>query len=328
MNKMLRIGAVLLATAAALGALLAPSAAHAQYPSKPVKLVVPMSPGGAPDVLARLIGERLGAALGQPVVVENRVGANGNIAMESVANSLPDGYTLLIAHDSMIAVNPHLYLKMPINTLKDLTPVAMVAASSAFLLVVPTSLPVKNFQEFIEYAKTAKAPLAYASGGSGSLHHLAMETLKLRAGIDLLHVPYRGGAPAVTAAIAGEVSAAISSSVTGSHVRAGKLRALAVTGSSRSPAFPDVPAIGEFYPGYQMSSWFGIFAPVGVPEPVLAKLRTDLPRVLDTPEMRQRLHAAGEFAPFTITPEEFASRIRTDHEQFGKLVRQIGIKVD
>jgi tripartite-type tricarboxylate transporter receptor subunit TctC len=326
-----RIHAALVAAAVAIGcsALLAPTAVRAQqYPSKPVRLIVPIPPGGAPDVLARTIAERLGPLMGQTVVVENRPGANGSIAMEAVANAPADGYTLVIAHDSLMTINPHLYAKTTVNTLKDFTPIAMVAASSSFLLVVPMSLPVKTFQEFIEYAKAANPPLAYASGGSGSLHHLAMEMLKLRAGINLMHVPYKGGAPAVTATIAGEVSAAISSSVTASFVRAGRLRAIAVTGSSRLPSLPDVPTVAEFYPGFQMSSWFGLFAPAGLPEPILAKLRADIAQVLDTPDVRKRFQTAGEFVPYTLTPEEFSSRIHSDYDKFGKLVKQIGVRVD
>ena len=320
--------AVLIAVGLALAGLLTATTGLAQYPSKPIRLVVPIAPGGAPDVIARTVADMLGPLLGQAIVVENRAGANGNIAMEIVAKSAPDGYTLLSGHDSMIAINPHLYANMPLNTLKDLAPISMVAVSSGFLFVVHPSVPVKNFQEFIDYAKSADPPLAYSSGGSGSLHHLAMEMLRLRAGLRLVHVPYKGGAPAVTAILAGEVSAAITSSVTGAHVRAGRLRGLAVTGSRRLPAFPDLPAIAEFYPGYQMSSWFGVFGPAALPEPVIAKLRTEINRVLEMPEARQRLQAAGQFEPYVTTREEFVDRIRADYEKFGTLVKQIGIKVD
>jgi tripartite-type tricarboxylate transporter receptor subunit TctC len=301
---------------------------HAQYPARPIKLLVAVAPGGAPDVIARTVADQLGPLLGQSIVVENRAGANGNIAADVVAKSPADGYTLLCGQDSIIVINPHMYAKMPLNPLKDLAAVSSLAASSAFLLVVPPSLPVKSFREFVEYARSAKPPLSYSSGGNGSLHHLAMEMLKLRAGIDLVHVPYKGGAPAVTAAIGGEVSAAVTSTVTGTYVKAGRLRALAVTGTSRSPMFPDLPAIAEFYPGYQMFSWFGMFAPAGLPEPVTARLRADIGRMLELPEVRQRLQAAGQFEPYAATPEEFANRIRTDYEKFGALVRQVGLKVD
>jgi len=325
MKMMLGIGRCLCAAALAAAAL---AAQAQQYPNRPIKFVVAIAPGGAPDVIARLIADKLGPLLGQTIVVENRTGANGNIAMEIVAKSPSDGYTILAGQDSLIVVNPHMYTKMPLNTLKDLTPISSTAASSAFLLVVHPSLPVKNFQEFIAYAKSANPPLAYSSGGNGSLHHLAMEMLKQRAGINLVHVPYKGGALALTAALGGQVSAAITSTVTGVHVRAGRLRALAVTGNGRSPMFPDLPTVAEFYPGYQMFSWFGLFAPAGLPEPVMAKLRADMGRVLEMPEVRQRLEAAGQFEPYATTPDEFAARIHVDYEKFGKLVRQVGLKVD
>lgn len=322
------IRAALTAASLAIAGLLCASAGYAQYPSKPIRLVVPIAPGGAPDVIARTMADMLGPLLGQNVVVENRTGANGNIAMEFVAKSAPDGYTLLSGHDSMLAINPHMYANMPLNTLKDLAPISMVAVSAGFILVVPPSVPAKNFQEFIDYARSADPPLAYSSGGNGSLHHLSMEMLKMRAGLRMLHVPYKGGVPALTAVIAGEVSAAITSSVAGVQVRAGRLRALAVTGTHRLPSFPDLPAIAEIYPGYQMSSWFGMFGPAALPENVIAKLRTEINRVLATPEARQRLQAAGQFEPYVTTREEFADRIRTDYEKFGALVKQIGIKVD
>ena len=314
--------------AVSVAALAVMANSQAQYPVRPVKLLVAVAPGGAPDVVARTFADRLGPLLGQNVVVENRAGANGNIAMELVSKSAPDGYTLLLGQDSLIVVNPHMYSNMPLNPLKDLTPVGSLAASSAFLLVVPSSLPVKNFQEFIDYARVTKPPLSYASGGNGSLHHLAMEMLKLRSGIDLLHVPYKSGAAAVTAVLGGEVSAAITSTVTGSHVRAGRLRALALTGERRSPAFGDLPAVAEFYPGYQMFSWFGLFAPTGVPDAALARLRTEISAALESIEVRQRLQAAGQFEPYVTSREEFSARIRGDYEKFGALVKQLAIRVD
>jgi tripartite-type tricarboxylate transporter receptor subunit TctC len=312
-----------------LAAMLIPGAAHAEYPEKPIKILVSILPGGTPDVLARAIGEQLAPMLGQPIIVDNRLGANGNIALETMAKSPADGYTLLMAQDSLIVTNPHLYPKMSVNTLKDIVPVAMVASTGGLLLVVPPSLPVKSLQELIEYSKTANPPLAYASAGNGSMHHLAMETLKLRTGMNLLHVPYKGGGPAMTATISGEVSASISSAVTtGPQVRAGKLRALAVTGNKRLAGFPDLPTITETYSGVEVSSWFGVFAPAGTPEPVLAKLRSGIVRVLEMPDVQKRLLGVGEFVSFSAPHDEFVNRIRNDHEKFGKLVKQIGVKLD
>jgi tripartite-type tricarboxylate transporter receptor subunit TctC len=329
MRTTARVHTMFLSMAILSGSVLMPNPARADtYPSQPIRLIVPIAPGGAPDVLARTIAEKLGPLLGQTIFTVNRPGANGTIGMEVLANSPPDGYTLAIAYDSLLAINPHLYKRKHVNTPKDFTPVAMVAASSAFLFVVPTSMPVKTFPEFIAYAKKANPPLAYASGGSGSLHHLGMEMLKQRAGINMVHVPYKGGAPEVTAAISGEVSAALTSSVSSTFVRAGKLRALAVTGAHRLPSLPDVPTVSEFYPGLEVSSWFGIFGPAGLPEPVLEKLRANIALVLAMPEVRKRFQAAGEFVPFVMTPKQFTDRIDSDYDKFGKLVDQIGIQVD
>ena len=307
--------------------LLVAAPAVAQYPSRPVKIVVTIPPGGAPDIAARILAERLSPALGQPVVVENRPGANGNTAAAEVARAAPDGYTLILAADSLIAINPHLYSKMPIDTLKDLAPVASLV-SNQFVLSVNPSLPVKSFQEFIEYAKKAKPPLAYASGGNGSQHQLTMEMLKARAGFSMVHVPYRGGAPATTATVAGEVAAMFAGTSTAPQIRAGRLRALAVAGAKRSFAFPDLPTIGEFYPGFENSIWLGLFGPAALPDEVLAKLRTEITKVLQDPGVKEKLHGAGSLEPFVTAPEEFAALIRRDYDKYGKLIRQIGIKAD
>src|SRR5215471_9800650 len=223
----------------------------AQYPTHPIRLIVPIPAGGAPDIAARVVGQKVADLLGAPVVVENHAGSNGNIAGDIVAKSAPDGYTLLLGQDSLIAINPHLYAKMPFDPLKDLAPVATLAANQ-FVLAVNPALPVRNFQEFIDYARRARPPLAYASGGNGSQHHLSMELLKQRAGIDLLHVPFKGGAPATLATVAGTSNAA--------QIKAGKLRALAATGARRSAEYPDLPTIGEFYPGYEVTIWLALFA--------------------------------------------------------------------
>ncbi len=312
----------------AFAVLLAPQFAVAQYPSKPIRVLVPDAAGSAPDTITRLVGVNLGPLLGQTIVVETRTGSNGNIAMEAAARSAPDGYTLVFLADSMIVINPHTYVKMGIDTLKDLAPVSAVATQPNFLLSVHPSVPVKNFQEFIEYAKKANPPLTYASAGNGSQHQMAMEMLKLRAGINLLHVPYKGGAPAIAATMAGEVPAMFIGSSSGHQIRAGLLRGIAATGSSRSPQFPELPTIGEFYPGYQLSTWLGVFAPAGLPDAVTAKLRADINRVLALPEVKERFAAIGGLEPYVTTPQEFAALIRADYEKFGRLTKQIGAKVD
>ena len=303
-----------------------PTALFAQFPSRAITIIVPIPPGGAPDIAARVIGQKLSESVGQPVVVENRVGANGNIASDLVAKAQPDGHTLGLLADSQIAINPHLY-KMPLDTLRDLTPVTPVAVNQ-FVLTVNPSLPVKTFPEFIEFARKANPPLAYASGGNGSQHHLTMEMLKQRAGINMLHVPYKGGAPAATATVAGETAAMWSGSSNAPQIKAGRLRPLAVSGAKRSPQYPDLPTISEFYPGFETSIWLGLFGPAGIPETILTRLRTELKRVLESPDVKQKMNAAGGLDPYVATADEFAALIRRDHAKYAKVVKDVGIKLD
>ena len=306
---------------------LAAAAAWAQFPSRPIRIIVPIPAGGAPDIAARVVGQKLYELLGQPVTVENHAGSNGNIAGDMVAKAPPDGYTLLLGQDSLITINPHLYAKMPFDTLKDLAPVATVAANQ-FVLSVNPSLPVKTFPEFIEYARRAQPPLAYASGGNGSQHHLSMEMLKARAGIDMLHVPFKGGAPATTATVAGDTQAMFSGTSTSSQIKAGKLRALALTGAKRSAEFPDLPTIGEFYPGYEVTIWLALFAPAATPDAVIERLRGAVAKALASPDVKEKLNAAGGLEPFATAPEQFAALIRSDYDKYGKVVKAVGIKVD
>jgi tripartite-type tricarboxylate transporter receptor subunit TctC len=317
----------LAAAALAAAALVLAAAATAEYPTRPVRIVTSTAPGGAPDIVARVIGEKLAAALGQPVVTEYRVGSNGNIAAELVARSAPDGHTLLLGADSLFVINPHLYSRMPIDPQRDLAPIASLV-SNMFVLSVTPSLPVRTFPEFIEYARKADPPLAYASGGNGSQHQFMMEALKQRAGINLIHIPYKGGASATTATVAGEVAAMFAGTSTAPQIRAGRLRALAVTGAKRAEIFPDLPTIGEFFPGYEMTIWLGLFAPAGTPESVTARLREAVAKALALPDVKDKLANAGGLQAFPTSAEEFAALIRTDYEKFGKLVREIGVKVD
>src|SRR5512145_1354961 len=291
-----------------------PAAAPAQFPSRQITLIVPIPPGGAPDIAARLIGQKLSESLGQPVVVENRTGANGNIANELVARAQPDGHTLGLLADSQITINPHLY-KMPIDTLRDLTPVTPVAVNQ-FVLTVNPSLPVRTFPEFIEFARKANPPLAYASGGNGSQHHLTMEMLKQRAGINLLHVPYKSGAPAATATVGGETAAMWAGSSNAPQIKAGRLRALAVSGAKRSAQYPELPTIGEFYPGFENSIWLGLFGPAGIPEGTLSRLRTEIRRALESPDVKAKFNNAGGLEPYVTTTEEFNEIIRRDYAKY------------
>ena len=302
-------------------------AAAAQYPSRPVRVLVPQPPGGANDTVARVIAPALGEALGQPLIIENRPGANGNVAMEAAAKAPADGYTLLLAADAQIVINPHFYRELPFDTLKDFAPVASLVNTNMVLAVNP-KLPVNTLPEFIEYAKRANPPLAYASIGNGSQHHLVMEMLKQRAHIDLLHVPFKGGGPATTALIAGEVAAAFGgNSVTG-HVRAGRLRALAVAGRQRSPAFPEVPRLAEFYPGLEVTPWLALFAPAGTPETIIARLREATNRVLADPATAEKIRRVGGLEPYISTTAEFAALLKSEYARYGEVVRAVGAKVD
>jgi tripartite-type tricarboxylate transporter receptor subunit TctC len=307
--------------------LAASASAFAQFPgARPITIIVPIPPGGAPDIAARVIADKLSQNIGHAVVVENKAGANGNIANEFVARAQPDGHTLGLLADSQITVNPHLY-KMPIDTLRDLAPVVTVAANQ-FVLTVNPSLPVRTFPEFIDYAKKANPPLPYASGGNGSQHHLTMEMLKRRAGINLLHVPFKGGAPAAAATVAGDTAAVWSGSSNAPQIKAGRLRPLAVSGAKRSEQYPDLPTIGEFYPGFENSIWLGLFGPANIPQDVLDKLRAELRRVLESPDVKQKMNAAGGLDPYLTTPEEFSALIRRDYDKYAKVVKDIGIKLD
>jgi tripartite-type tricarboxylate transporter receptor subunit TctC len=301
--------------------------ALAQFPSRAVTIIVPIPPGGAPDIAARVLAQKLGEALGQSVVVENRAGANGNIAGELLAKAQPDGHTLALLADSQIAINPHLYSRMPFDTLRAFAPVHTVAVNQ-FVLAVNPSLPARTFPEFVELARNSRPPLAYASGGNGSQHHLTMEMLKQRAGIELVHVPYRGGSPATAATVAGDTAAMWAGSSNAAQIKAGRLRALAVSGGRRSAQYPDLPTIGEFYPGLENSIWLGLFAPAGVPQGVLDRLRAELKRALESPEVKTRFNGAGGLEPFVATPEEFDALIRRDHAKYAKAVKDLGIKLD
>ena len=315
--------AFLLATAALLG----PATAAAQYPTRPVRVIVHAPPGSAPDIISRVLGQPLSEALGQQIVVENRTGSNGNIAGEIVARSAPDGHTLLLCVESMMTINPHVYSRMPFDPLKDLVPIATVAQNE-FVLTVHPSLPVRDFKEFIAFARRAKPPLTYGSGGNGSQHHLTMEMLKDRAKIDLVHVPYKGGGPATAAVIGGEVAAAFAGASAAPQVRAGKLRAIATAGRNRLAYLPDVPTIGEFYPGFANSIWFAMCAPRGTPEPVLSRLRAEVNKALALPDTREKFGRGGALAPWITTSEEMTEWIRAEYEKYGKIVKQLGVKVD
>ena len=297
---------------------------RADYPDHAIRLLVPIPPGGAPDLVARLVAQILTEAFGQPVVVENRPGANGNLAAEVVARAAPDGYTLLSGADSGIVINPHVYAKMNFDTLRDLLPVASIATNQ-FILAVNPKVAARTLAEFIALARGADPPLAYASGGVGSQQHFAMEVLKKRAGINLLHVPYRGGAPSATATIAGETQALFAGASSAGQFEAGNLRPLAASGKVRSRRFPDLPTIGETYPGFEVDIWLGLFAPAGTPEPVVRRLREAVHAGLSHPDVAEKLNVSGSLEPLILGPAAFDALIRRDHAKYAALVKQFGI---
>jgi tripartite-type tricarboxylate transporter receptor subunit TctC len=301
--------------------------AQAPFPNRPIRILVTIPPGGAPDISARLLAQSLNETLGWSVVIENRPGANGNIAAEQVAKSTPDGYTLLLHADSGVTINPHVYAKLPFDPLKDLLPVSSVATNQ-FMLSLHPQVPAKTFQEFIEYARNAKPALPYASGGNGSQHQLMMEMLKQRAGIDLLHVPFRGAAPATTATVAGDTKVLFSGSASAPLIQSGQLRAVATSGKKRAPRFPDLPTIGEFYPGYAVDIWLGLFAPAGTPEPIVTRIRSEVHKLLSDAEFAKKLNVSGSLEPLVLSPADFTRLIHEDYEKYGKIVRQLGIKIN
>jgi tripartite-type tricarboxylate transporter receptor subunit TctC len=305
----------------------APAAVAQSYPNRPLRMMVGVPPGGTSDIIARLIGHGLSARLGQPVVIENKPGSGGNLAGDAVAKSAPDGYTLMHGPDNVFIVNPHVYARMPFDPLKDLVPVASLVATQMVLAVHP-SVPAHSLKEFVEFARRTKPPLFYGSTGNGSQHHLAMEVLKQHVGIELTHVPYRGGGPAAIALLAGDISAMFGGGSILPTIQSGKARGLAATGERRSALMPELPTIGEVYPGYEVLVWAGLFAPAGVPQPILERLRAEVKVVLEQPDVAQKLFASGSGEPYISTPEEFAARIRRDHDKFGRIIRAIGLRVE
>ena len=314
---------------AALVLALSATAALAQqaYPNRLIRLYVGFPPGGAADIVSRVIGQALSVRLGQAVVIENKPGSGANFAGDATAKAAPDGYTLMHGPDNLFIANPHLYSKMPFDPLKDLTPVSSLIANQLVLAVHP-SVQANDLREFVALAKRTNPPLFYASIGNGSQHHLAMEMLKQHVGIDLTHVPYRGGGPAGVALLAGDVSAMFGAGSIVPTIQSGKARGLAATGAKRFALMPELPTIGEVYPGYEVLIWHGLFAPVGVPQPIMDRLRSEVRAVLAQPDVQQRLAASGSGEPYLTTPEEFAARIRSDNEKYGKVIRAIGAKID
>lgn len=299
--------------------------AAAGWPDKPITLVVPWAPGGSTDILARLLAEQLSRQLGQAVIVDNRAGASGNIGSHFVAKARPDGYTLLIGSMSTHAINPALMPDMSFRGVEDFTPIAQLAHVVNTMVLHP-SLPVGTVKDLIAYAKARPGQLAYASAGPGSTNHLSALLFERAAGIELLHVPYKGGAPAVLDTVAGQTQLLFSAATqTLAHVKAGKLRLLGVTEAQRSPLLPDAPALAETLPGYELSVWYGVFGPAHMPKELVRKIDDEIHQALARTELRRRMEAIG-VEIVQGSPEQFAAILRSDAERYGKLVRDLGIK--
>lgn len=305
--------------------MIAPSVAQ-EWPTKPITLIVPFSVGGSTDITARLLADKLRNVLGQSVIVENRAGAGGNIGAAAVAKAAPDGYTLLMATSTHVT-NPSLYKNLPYDVIKDFVPVAQIAFIPN-LLAANKDLPVKNLEEFVRYVKENKGPVNYGSSGSGTSQHLAGALFNNIANGKMVHIPYKGGGAAVGDLLAGQIQVyfgAIPEVV--SFVNAGKLKALGITTKERSPRFPDVPAINEVLPGYEVALWNGILAPVGTPAPVIGKLNDAIKKVLQNPEMQKRLTEQGS-APIGSSPEEFKKFMSSEVSTWARIVKASGAHVE
>jgi len=305
------------------------SAAQAQtYPNKPIKVIVPHSVGGSPDTFARIVAQKVSESLGQQVVVETRLGAGGIVGSNVVIQSAPDGYTLLMADSSAYAITPHMYASVPFDPLKSLVPI-MPGATVPLLLVVHPALKVSNLKELVALAKT-KPGIFYGSSGSGTPHHLAMELLKSRAGIDLAHVAYKGSAQSVLGLIASEVSVAfMGTNAASPQAKAGKLKIIAVSTASRIPLMPEIATVAEAgFPGFEVNTTFGFFAPLSTPRDIVGKLNAELSKAVKSGEVQQRLYALGLEAAADMTPEQYAEFVRKEYQTFGALVKAIGARAD
>ena len=299
-----------------------------RYPARPIRIVSPFAAGGSTDILARLIGQKLTASWGEPVIVDNRAGAGGIIGSDLVAKAQPDGYTLLLTSTSAHAINPALHRTLPYDPLRDFAAVTQVATGHNILVVHP-SVPAKSVQELIALAKSNPGTLTFSSGGNGTPAHIAGELFNSLAKVDMVHVPYKGGGPAAVALLAGEVSLSFGSVTTVlPQVRANRLKALAVTGAKRSSMVPELPTIAEAgVPGYALNSWYGVLAPARTPRQIVAKLSAEIVRILNLADVRAKLLQEG-VDPEGTTPQEFSAFIRAEVEKWPRLVKAAGARID
>ena len=319
---------MLAAAAMALASMPAPAPVHAHdYPTRPITIVVGYTPGAASDTLARTVGDRLSAAWGQPVVIDNRPGVGGNIGAAHVARALPDGYTLMVGTDATMTSNVHLYKSTPFDPVRDFAPITN-GAVNIIALAVNAEVPVRSVRELIEYAQANPGALNYGSSGAGSPHHLAGELLRQKAAIDIVHVPYRGGGAAINDLIGGHIKAAfLSLSAAVPHLATGRIRLLAVVEKTRYAAMPELPTIGETVPGFELSSWVAFFAPSGTPAPLIGRLNDAMRRILDDPAVREKFAALG-LAVAPSTPGELAELVKTGLAVRGELVKAANIRVE
>ena len=328
-SRIIRAWGIVVPTILALLAVAIPLPANAQaYPSRPVKLVVPFPPGGSLDFTGRLIAQRLTEMWGQSVVVENKPGAGGNIGADFVAKSAADGYTILLGALSTHAVNPNLYAKMPYDAVKDFAPITLIAITPN-VLVINAATPVNNVREFIAWTKANPGKLAFGSGSNGSAGHLAGELYKVETGTDAVHIPFKGGAPATQALLAGDTQFMFDNLANAmTQVKAGKLKALAVTTAERSKLVPELPTMAEAgLPGFDISTWYGLFAQAGTPPAIVAKWNADVTKILPSPDVRAKLMADGA-EPAPDTPEQFAQMIARELAKYARIIKVSGAKID
>ena len=312
---------------AALSASFATGAIADDYPSKPIRYIAPFPAGGTVDLLARIVGQKLTQSWGQPFIVENKVGAGGIVGSDLVAKARPDGYTLLVVALPH-ATNPSLYKSLPYDTLNDFTPISLIG-SQPLMLVVNPSMSVKSVPELVALAKASPGKLNYASGGNGGSQHLAMELFKTMAKVDLVHVPYKGNVPALTDVMGGQVPVMFDQTATAlPQVKAGKVRALAITSAKRSPAMPDLPTVAEAgLPGYESTAWFGILGPAGMPKDLVAKLGNEIVKILNSPEVSENLTSRG-IDVIASTPAEFDAFLKSEVAKWAKVVKESGLRLD
>lgn len=326
MKKFVRTAMAACCVAMFAAPVLAQSAAG--FPDKPIKLVIPFPAGGTSDVLGRLVGDKLGQALGQTVVVENRAGANGNIGADYAARAQPDGYTLVLLDLGNLSISPSVYPNMPFDPLKDLQPVSMLAYSP-HLLVTTNALPVKTQEELVAYAKANQGKMNFAAAaGIGSAPHMAGVLFAQKTGVEWGYIPYKGGAQALTDLIGGQVDATTNGMVaTYPHVKSGKIKLLAVTSEKRLPQLPDVPTVSEMIPGFVTGSWQGVLAPAGTPKPVVDKLNSEMTKIMKMPDVQAKLETLGA-QPIEMTPDEFGGWLKAQVANWAKVVKDAGIKLE